>query len=107
MAKVSSEKPTECDVSIFAATLSDIKMQMVGLQRIVSSIERSTKCAPNEKSVTLSAFFSELDDKCLIVNMGQKSDSAADRCNESDSESEEDLLFHGSYVKLAGKDNQK
>ena len=80
-------------------------MQIVEMQCIVSSLEKSTKCSSSGRNVApSSAFFPELDNKRLVVNMGQKSDLAASRCTKSDSENDEDQLFRGTRAKFAGKD---
>ena len=41
LAKVPGDTPAECDVSVFAATLSDLKLQITDLQHTVSSLAKN------------------------------------------------------------------
>ena len=76
LAKVPGDTPAECDVSVFAATLSDLKSQIMDLQRTVSSLAKNISSG-EEPGIRPDTSYPELENKRLVVDLDEK--SRADR----------------------------
>ncbi len=114
LAKIPGDTPAECDVSTFAASVSELKVQLAEVQRAVSSLVSNAKQAPDgKKPIQALHFFPELEGKRLTVNMDNLSTSKAvvdnDFIDDFESETDRDGNEVGStsYASVLRNNNQK
>jgi hypothetical protein len=118
LAKIPGDSPAECDVSVFAVSLSDLKAQVNDLHRAFESFSSSSNKpgASNKESLRAAdaAFIHKVNGGQLVVDLGQNSsdvrgDAASVKNDDVDSsdENEDAVLAGSSFARVAGRNNCK
>ena len=115
LAKIYGDSPTECDVSVFAASLSDLKPQINEIQHAVESFSSKNKAPTGgNKRLSASTFYQEIKGERLQIDLGQCSSHKLSRAvelyqdNETESEGVEEIENTVvSFTRASGKNNHK
>ena len=115
LAKIPGDSPTECDISVFAASLSDLKSQINEIQHAVVLFSSENKAPTGEnKRLFASTFYQEIKGERLQVDLGQWSSHKLSRAvelyqdyktgSEGVEETENTVVF---LPRASGKNNHK